>query len=423
MRGVSFRVRGGPDRGPRGGGLLLDLDTLEAADLREGADDGGGVVDEGLRHIVAGLGNVGVRDATGVLRHVLQRHALELDLILLALDAADRDGAVDVGGRRVLDGGGANGGRFLRVVRGTDAREGTLQVAEGVGAHALDVGLVLDDLDEIVAEGARAGELDVAVGVDFLGGGRGDGDGRSGGVGDAFGDGDEAAAVFGDAGLDVGDELVDAERALGQVDEVRAGAFVGAGEGGGGGQEAGVAAHDDVDLDARQRRVVEVVAHEGLRDELGGGSEAGGVVVFAQVVVDGLGDVEAVELVLVLLGRLVDDVGGLGGVVAADVEEVADVVLLELLEDGEAVVVGGLLADGAEGGGGGLGDEGEGGGGFAAEVDEILVEDALDAVEGTVDLLDFLVLLGFEDRADEALVDDDGRPAALRDSSILYSMN
>ena len=253
--------------------------------------------------------------------------------------------------------------------------------------------------------------------VDFLGGGRGDGDGRAGGVGDAFGDGDEAAAVLLDAGLDVGDELVDAERALGQVDQVRAGPFVGAGEGGGGGQEAGVAAHDDVDLDAGQRRVVEVVAHERLRDELGGGSEAGGVVVFAQVVVDGLGDVEAVQLVLVLLGRLVDDVGGLGGVVAADV---ADVVLLELVEDGQAVVVGGLLADGAERGGRGLGDERERGGGFAAEVDQVLVEDALDAVEGAVDLLDFLVLLGFEDRADEALVDDDGRPAALRDQHVAF---
>ena len=88
------------------------------------------------------------------------------------------------------------------------------------------------------------------------------------------------------------------ERPLGQVDQVRAVVRVHARQRGGGGQEAGVAAHDDVDLDARQRAVVEVVAHERQGDELGAAAEAGRVVVLAQVVVDRLGDVEAVQVVV-----------------------------------------------------------------------------------------------------------------------------
>ena len=84
-------------------------------------------------------------------------------------------------------------------------------------------------------------------------------------------------------------------------------------------------------------------------------------------------------------GLLVDDVRGLGGVVAADVEEVADVVLLQDLEDLRAVFRRRLLADGAERGGRGVRDGLERLRALLAEVDEVLVEDALDAVERAVD--------------------------------------
>ena len=97
------------------------------------------------------------------------------------------------------------------------------------------------------------------------------------------------------------------------------------------GQPAGMAAHDlnnghhpsvidpgvFVDLDA------------GGGDILGGGGEAGAVVGSKQVVVDGLGHAHHAALIADLLHVLADLVAGVHGVVAAVVEEVAHVVLLE----------------------------------------------------------------------------------------------
>ena len=121
------------------------------------------------------------------------------------------------------------------------------------------------------------------------------------------------------------------------------------------------------------------------------------------------------------LGHFGDDAGGVGGVVAADVEEVLDVVLLEGLEDLLAVGLVGLVAGGAQGGGGGLGDALEQVGGEVIEGDEVVVDDAADAVLGAEDFADLARLLGggegFDD-ADEGLVDDGGGAAGLADDCV-----
>ena len=98
-------------------------------------------------------------------------------------------------------------------------------------------------------------------------------------VADAFGDGDHAAAEFGVDAIDVGEELVLGEIDFGDVDQMRAVGLVIAAEDGGGGEPAGVAAHDDVDLDALERAVVVIVALMGEGDEPAGRAVAGGVVV------------------------------------------------------------------------------------------------------------------------------------------------
>ena len=117
-------------------------------------------------------------------------------------------------------------------------------------------------------------------------------------------------------------------------------AVVAACEGAGGGEEAGVAAHDDVDFDAWERDVVHEVCHAGHGDESGGGGEAWGVVVFHEVVVHGLWDVEAAEVIAILKGFFAYEAAGVGAVVATDVEEVAGVVLFAGVED--ALAVGGV---------------------------------------------------------------------------------
>ena len=67
--------------------------------------------------------------------------------------------------------------------------------------------------------------------------------------------------------LDVGQELADDEGALGQIDEMGAVIRIFARQCRGRGEEAGVPAHHDGDIDAFQREIVEIAESEGLRHE------------------------------------------------------------------------------------------------------------------------------------------------------------
>ena len=105
-------------------------------------------------------------------------------------------------------------------------------------------------------------------------------------------------------------------------------------EQGAGTQRAGVGG--DFTHDADHTGVIDagvvVNFHAGSGNVLGSGSEAGAVVGTEQVVVDGLGNAHHAALVTGLLHELGDLVAGVHGVVAAVVEEVSDVVLLEYLK-------------------------------------------------------------------------------------------
>ena len=68
--------------------------------------------------------------------------------------------------------------------------------------------------------------------------------------------------------LHIVDEARHREAALGHVDQVRAAVLVEPPGRGGGGQEAGMPAHDDADIDAGQRAEIEIDAEEGAGDEL-----------------------------------------------------------------------------------------------------------------------------------------------------------
>ena len=205
---------------------------------------------------------------------------------------------------------------------------------------------------------------------------------------DALGHDDQALLVLLIDRLDLLGEGIEIEVDLGQVDQVGALAAV-IGERGGGGQPAGVAAHalDDGDHAGVVHGGIAIDFHHGRGDVLRRGGIARAVIGAVQVVVDRLRDAHHAALIAVLEHELGDLVAGIHRVVAAVVEEIADVVLLEDLED--ALVVGvvdvgilELVAAGTEGGRGRVLHQRELRRVLLAHVDEVVVEHTLDAVQG-----------------------------------------
>jgi hypothetical protein len=110
-----------------------------------------------------------------------------------------------------------------------------------------------------------------------------------------------------------------------------------------------------------------------------------------------------------------DDVHGLGAVVAADVEEISDVLFGHYIKNGFAIFGGWFASHGAQGRGRGLGDGFHLGLGYFAQIHEVAIENALDAVFGAEDGSYLLMFTGGEYGTREALVDDHGWAAALGD--------
>src|SRR5437763_1182248 len=82
------------------------------------------------------------------------------------------------------------------------------------------------------------------------------------------------APLLGVDTINIGEEFFLGESGLGHVDQVRPILRRMPGKSGGGGEKTGMAAHDDVHLDSRQRAIVKIVADHRGGDELGGRAEA-----------------------------------------------------------------------------------------------------------------------------------------------------
>jgi hypothetical protein len=90
--------------------------------------------------------------------------------------------------------------------------------------------------------------------------------------------------------------------------------------------------------------IVQVQANERLGYESRRGTESWAVIIEQKVVVDRFWNMDGAEFVTGLLGVLVDDSHGVGGVVSADIEEIADVMLLHDFEHPRAILVVWLVA-------------------------------------------------------------------------------
>ena len=248
-------------------------------------------------------------------------------------------------------------------------------------------------------------------------------------IDETLGDDDLAELLALEDALYVFDALGLIEGDLGKVDEVGRilRVILALGESSSGGDPTGTATHDLDDGD-------EIALTHGLviggdfadagGDVFDGAGVAGAVVGAGQVVIDGLGHADHAELVALGLGELGDFVGGVLGVVATDVEEVADVVGLEDLKD--AIKVGLFLefeTAGAESGAGRVFERANLLLRLRSEIDQVLVEDAEHAVERAVDLFDAFMVQRFRDEARDAGVDNRGGAAGLAYQDISYEFS
>ncbi len=181
-----------------------------------------------------------------------------------------------------------------------------------------------------------------------------------------------------------------------------------------GGEPARVAAHGLDDFDGVVPGDGECVERRilgGLGQEARGTAVTGAVVSEGKVVVDSFGDAEDEQFVVELTGAGGELVGSVGGIVAADVEHIVDVVTAQDLYRVLQVVVLQFVATGAEGGGRRVEQLLPERCGLLAQIDDVVLQQALDAVAHAVDLVDARAFERGLDGADQAGVDDGGRAA------------
>src|ERR1019366_9313451 len=138
-----------------------------------------------------------------------------------------------------------------------------------------------------------------------------------------------------------------------------------------------------------------------------------------EVVVDRLRNADDPQFVALLGRQLANLVRGVLGVVSADVEEIPDVVRLEDLEHAlEVLLLLQLVAARSQGRPRGVLEGADLLLGLGRKVDEVLLQDAKDAVQAAVDLLDRLMVECLGDHAGDACVYDGSRTARLTDEYV-----
>jgi hypothetical protein len=171
---------------------------------------------------------------------------------------------------------------------------------------------------------------------------------------------------------------------------------------------------------------VEADLHHGRRIIFDDRPIAGTTVRVRQVVVDGLGHADDTHIPIPPEGFEMNFVRGVLRIVAANVEEVADIVRLENLEEAVHVARGvlGLLfeidfiAAGAQGGGGCVFQAFDRFGLLIVDINQLFIEHAQDAVGATVDFFDTLVVPRFLNHASQARVNHGRGSTRLRHQQI-----
>ncbi len=361
-----------------------------------------GIVNPPQRNLLLGVGHIGESQQLGF-----------ADILAALIAALKAHHFVGDAGHGILHGGLAGHEALLNVGLGGQVGAAALEQAQ-LNPPDLGPGFLLAGLGQ---GGGQTAQLGMAKTVG--GGGLGLGDEGAVGVVNALGDSYHAVSIRLIDPIHVIEELLHVEVHLGEIHQVGARA-VNAGQGRGASQPAGVTAHnlDNADHAGIIDPGVLIDLHAACGDILGGGGKTGAVVGAKEVVVDGLGHAHHAALIAHFLHILADLVAGIHGVVAAVVEEVADIVLLKNLQNALIVRivhirVRHLVAAGAQGGGGSVLQQLQLGGVLLAHVKQAVVQNALDAVLRTQHPGDVGIVQSGTDYAVGAGVDDRGGSSGL----------
>ena len=243
-------------------------------------------------------------------------------------------------------------------------------------------------------------------------------------VADTFGHaGDTFAAVIVHYSLDVREEFLHGERNFGKVNKVGAQSFI-IGKRRRGGKPARVSSHYlyDSHLTFVVDFGVEVKLHERGRHVLRGAAVSGAVVGAVEVVVDGFRNADDVTGVTRFHKIFAYLVAGIHTVVAAVIEEIADIVLLENLEYPLVIgIVHGsvfkFVSHRTEARRRSVLEEQKLVHIFLSDIVKVLFQDTFDAVSGTVNGGYVLLLEGFDKYARGRSVDDRSRSAGLSENT------
>jgi len=145
--------------------------------------------------------------------------------------------------------------------------------------------------------------------------------------------------------------------------------------------------HHDGDINPRQGGIIQVGAGKGLRHKACGRRKTRRMVIAHQVVVYGLGDMNAAQRIAGLARFSAHDAYRIGRIVSANVEEVTDFVRLQDPEYFLAILCVGLVTRGAQGRGWRVGDHFQVVAGFLRQMHEVFIDDAAHPVAGTVYML------------------------------------
>src|SRR3989344_3008322 len=180
-----------------------------------------------------------------------------------------------------------------------------------------------------------------------------------------------------------------------------------------------MSAHNDDDVDPRDRDVVEVDARKGKSDKPRSRRISWRKVIAHEVVVNRLGDVDATQLIVGPSGFVTDNAQPVGSSISADIEEMRDSMCLKYTEN---LTAGFLIRLGAS-----RAKRGTRSSGYAfelfdrhiGEVDELFLQNAHRSVTSAVNHLR-AGKYGFQNNSDERFVDDGGRTTALRDQNSTH---